>query len=115
MIEGAEELLAKLEGEVGLMLITNGLKDVQRSRLAHSTIQHYFSDVIISEEVGSAKPDEGIFNVAFEKMSHPPKADVLIIGDSLTSDIRGGNRFGIDTCWFNPEGRNMQPGCQHPI
>lgn len=102
LIEGTEELLAQLDGKVGLMLITNGLKDVQRSRLAHSTIQNYFSDVIISEEVGSAKPDEGIFEVAFDKMGNPDKAVVLIIGDSLTSDIRGGNRYGIDTCWYNP-------------
>jgi 2-haloacid dehalogenase len=105
LLEGAEELLAELESAVGIMLITNGLKDVQRSRLAHSTIQHYFTDVIISEEVGAAKPDEAIFEAAFEKMGNPLKTDVIIIGDSLTSDIRGGNRFGIDTCWFNPEGR----------
>jgi len=105
LIKGAEELLAALEGTAALMLITNGLKDVQRSRLAHSTIQHYFSDVVISEEVGSAKPDEGIFDVAFDKMGNPLKNEVLIIGDSLTSDMRGGNRFGIDTCWYNPEGR----------
>lgn len=110
LIEGAEQLLAELEGAVGLMLITNGLKDVQRSRLAHSTIQHHFADVIISEEVGSAKPDAGIFEAAFEKMGNPSKEDVLIIGDSLTSDMRGGNHFGIDTCWFNPVGRMNRQG-----
>ena len=110
LIEGAEKLLSQLEGQAGLMLITNGLKDVQRSRLAYSTIQHYFSDVVISEEVGSAKPDAGIFQVAFEKMGNPSKTEVLIIGDSLTSDIRGGNHFGIDTCWFNPEGKINDQG-----
>jgi YjjG family noncanonical pyrimidine nucleotidase len=105
LIAGAQEILEILSGKIGLMLITNGLKDVQRSRLARSTIQQYFSDVIISEEVGAAKPDKQIFEVAFQKMGHPPKKEVLLIGDSLTSDIRGGNQYGIDTCWFNPEGK----------
>jgi YjjG family noncanonical pyrimidine nucleotidase len=103
LIPGAQKILEILSGKIGLMLITNGLKDVQRSRLARSTIQQYFSDVIISEEVGAAKPDKQIFEIAFQKMGHPRKKDVLIIGDSLTSDIRGGNQYGIDTCWFNPE------------
>ena len=105
LLDGTEETLAVLYGKVGLMLITNGLKEVQRSRLAKSTITHYFADVIISDEVGSAKPDARIFEVAFEKMGNPDKQDVLIIGDSLTSDIQGGNRFGIYTCWFNPNRR----------
>ncbi len=105
LLDGAEEVLAELEGQVDLMLITNGLKDVQRARLSQSTIQDYFSDVIISEEVGAAKPDARIFEVAFDKMGNPDKAEVLIIGDSLTSDIRGGNQFGIDTCWYNPKGK----------
>jgi YjjG family noncanonical pyrimidine nucleotidase len=117
LVEGTEELLSKLEGKVGLMLITNGLKDVQRSRLARSTIKHYFSDVIISEEVGSAKPDAHIFEVAFEKMGNPKKNKVLMIGDSLTSDIQGANQFGIDACWFNPQrrSRDQEVTIQHEI
>ncbi len=105
LIGGAQELLEKLSGKVSLMLITNGLKEVQRSRLARSTIQGYFSEVIISEEVGAAKPDEQIFEAAYQKMGQPLKKEILIVGDSLTSDIRGGNQFGIDTCWFNPGGK----------
>lgn len=103
LMNGAQEILEILARKVELMLITNGLKDVQRARLARSTIQDYFKDVVISEEVGAAKPDERIFEAAFQKMGNPNKKDVLIIGDSLTSDMRGGNLFGIDTCWFNPE------------
>jgi 2-haloacid dehalogenase len=71
--------------------------------LAGSTIGDCFSSVVISEEVGAAKPDPRIFQVAFERMDNPRKADVLIVGDSLTSDIKGGNEYGIDTCWFNPD------------
>ncbi len=102
LIEGADTLLAALARQVEMLIITNGLKEVQRPRLAQSGLEHYFADIIISEEVGSAKPDRRIFDVAFEKMNHPAKEAVLIIGDSLTSDIQGGHDYGIDTCWFNP-------------
>lgn len=110
LIEGAEDVIMSLHGRVGLLLITNGLADVQRPRFAKSTVGHYFSDVVISEEVGAAKPDPAIFEVAFAKMDFPAKADVLMVGDSLSSDIRGGLNYGIDTCWFNPEGRPYESG-----
>ena len=99
---GALELVAALDGRVGLMILTNGLKDVQRSRFRQSAIGRYFKDIIISEEVGFAKPDGRIFDVAFEEMGWPKKREVLIVGDSLTSDMQGGLDYGIDTCWFNP-------------
>jgi 2-haloacid dehalogenase len=102
LLDGAEDVIRMLYGKVGLLLITNGLADVQRSRIARSTVGQYFSDVVISEEIGAAKPDPKIFDVAFAKMGYPAREDVLIIGDSLTSDVRGGNLYGIDTCWFNP-------------
>jgi len=105
LIEGAGDLLKSLHGRVGLLLITNGLADVQRPRFARSTVGQYFYDVVISEEVGAAKPDPAIFDVAFAMMGTPSKAEVLIVGDSLTSDIRGGLNYGIDTCWFNPAGK----------
>ena len=103
LVEGAEEVVKSLHGRgVGLVLITNGLKEVQRPRVAKSTIGEYFMDLVVSGEVGVAKPDPRIFEIAFERMGHPAKKDVFIVGDSLTSDIRGGNAVGIDTCWFNP-------------
>jgi 2-haloacid dehalogenase len=104
LIEGAEEVLRVLHGKVGLVMITNGLKDVQRPRFARSLIGDYFTDLVISEEVGAAKPSREIFDVAFEKMGQPRKEEVLIVGDGLSSDIKGGNNYGIDTCWFNPAG-----------
>lgn len=101
LIDGAEDLLKVIVGKVGLVLITNGLKRVQRSRFERSTISSYFDHIIISEEVGAVKPEKRIFDVTFNKMNYPEKEKVLIVGDSLTSDIKGGNDFGIDTCWFN--------------
>jgi 2-haloacid dehalogenase len=82
-------------------IVTNGLAEVQRPRLAASAIGPHIAGIVISEEVGSAKPDGGIFRAAFEAMEGPSKRDVLMVGDSLTSDIAGGRDFGIDTCWFN--------------
>jgi 2-haloacid dehalogenase len=105
LVEGAAELVEALYGRAGLMIITNGLKDVQRSRISQSKIGRYFSGIIISEEVGFGKPDGRIFDAAFDCMGRPDKSEVLIVGDSLTSDIQGGLSYGIDTCWFNPEGR----------
>ncbi len=102
LIEGAQETLQALDGQVGLVLITNGLKEVQTARLARSSIGGYFAHVVISEEVGAPKPDRAIFDAAFDKMRRPRKEEVLIIGDGLGSDIQGGHDYGIDTCWFNP-------------
>ncbi|MGC9332726.1 MAG: YjjG family noncanonical pyrimidine nucleotidase [Anaerolineae bacterium] len=108
LLDGAERVLQALDGRVGLALITNGLHEVQRPRLARSTIGHYFSEVIISEEVGAAKPDARIFDVALESMGSPPRDKVLIVGDSLSSDIQGGSDYGLGTCWYNP-GRSPRP------
>ena len=105
LIDGAEAVLERLSARAGMVLVTNGLQDVQRSRFARSTIGGYFRDLVISEEVGAAKPDGRIFDAAFRALGNPRKEEVLMIGDSLSSDIRGGADYGIDTCWFNPEGK----------
>ncbi|HSO24277.1 MAG TPA: YjjG family noncanonical pyrimidine nucleotidase [Chondromyces sp.] len=102
LIDGAAEVAARLAARARLLIVTNGLAEVQRPRLAASAVGPYIAGIVISEEVGSAKPDGGIFRAAFEAMGGPPKRDVLMVGDSPTSDIAGGRDFGIDTCWFNP-------------
>ena len=109
LLAGARELLDCVNGRYQLALITNGLADVQYSRLEISNLTRYFSPIIVSDEIGVAKPDPGIFDEAFRQMGQPNKEDVLIIGDSLTSDIVGGINYGIDTCWYNPNGRQADP------
>ena len=106
LLDGVEELLRELDGKFKMMLITNGLKSVQRPRLKNSTIKNYFEDIVISEEVGSAKPDSKIFDIAFSKMNNPEKTKVLMIGDSLSSDIQGGINYNLDTCWLNVKSLN---------
>jgi 2-haloacid dehalogenase len=111
LIDGTESMLQALNGKVKMMLITNGLQAVQRSRFTLSPLSEHFTDLVISEEVGVAKPDRRIFDIAFEKMGNPAKDRVLMIGDSLSSDMAGGVNYGIDTCWFNPDGQ-VQDGLE---
>lgn len=110
LIDGAAELLADLHGRFRLALITNGLADVQYPRLTRSGLADYFEAVIVSDEVGVAKPQAAIFDAAFARMGQPTKRDVLMIGDSLSSDMQGGVNYGIDTCWFNENGRFTRNG-----
>jgi 2-haloacid dehalogenase len=112
LMEGAEEIVKALYGQVGLLILTNGLTDVQRPRLARSLIGTYFAGMVISEEVGAAKPDGRIFDAAFQRMNNPKKQEVLMVGDSLSSDIKGGSDYGIDTCWFNPKRKPCDLGVE---
>jgi len=105
LIVGAERLVKGLVGHYHLGLITNGLVEVQRPRLQGSAIAGCFEVVVISEEVEVSKPDLRYFQVALAKAGDPPHRQVLVIGDSLSSDIRGGFEAGLDTCWYNPTGK----------
>ena len=103
LMDGAYEVLDALHSKCKFAIVTNGLQAVQRGRLENSTIKGFISELIISEEVGAAKPHAAFFDEAFARTGHPARSDVLIIGDSLTSDIRGGVDYGIDICWYNPK------------
>ncbi len=107
LIDGAENIIMQLSNSSKLILITNGLKTVQRKRFNNSSIKKYFLDIIISEEIGYAKPDPKMLEYATSKMEAANKKEMLIIGDSLSSDIKAGNNFGIDTCWYNPSGKSI--------
>jgi len=106
LLPGADEVVEDLSRDHGLALATNGIAAVQRSRFSASSIKRHFRALVISEEVGFAKPDSGFFSELFSQMGDPNKAEVLMVGDSLSSDIAGGSGFGIDTCWFNPSGQS---------
>lgn len=100
-INGAEELLEALYGKYSLFLASNGAKKVQDSRLDSAGIKKYFDNIFISEQIGSNKPDKGFFDKCFSEISGFDKSQAVIIGDSLTSDIKGGKNVGIKTIWFN--------------
>ena len=105
LLPGAFELLENLSKTHKLYLITNGLKTTQSSRLSRSGILPFLSGVFISEEVGFEKPDRRYFEKVKEAIPGFKEEEALVIGDSLTSDILGGNNAGIRTVWFNPDGR----------
>ena len=108
LLEGAARVLENLSGHYHLALVTNGLSDVQRPRLECSAIRPFIEKIFISEEIGVAKPEAGFFEAVFRDIGHPAKSQVLIIGDSLSSDMQGGLNYEIDTCWFNPDGKTTE-------
>lgn len=100
---GAEELLEKLHGKYRLYIASNGTATVQHSRIKSANLARYFDDIFISQEIGADKPSHEFFKRVFEKIPDARKSETVIMGDSLTSDIRGGENFGIETIWFNPK------------
>ena len=101
-IDGARELLSSLYGKVKMYIVTNGMACVQNSRYKLAGLDKVFDGMFISEEVGANKPDARFFEYVSEHIEGFQKERTLIIGDSQTSDIAGGNAFGIDTCWYSP-------------
>lgn len=101
LVRGAEKVTKELS-QKRLAVITNGFGDVQKARINSSPLKDVFEHVIVSEETGFQKPQTEIFDYAFDKLEITDKSNVLIVGDSLTSDIQGGINYGIGTCWFNP-------------
>jgi 2-haloacid dehalogenase len=103
-IDGAEDLLKTLAPRYDLYLASNGTAAVQKSRLASAGIEKYFKGKFISEEMGANKPSLLYFERCFAAVPGFSPETAVIVGDSLTSDIRGGLNAGIRTLWFNPEG-----------
>lgn len=105
LFPGALAVLEELAPKVDMAIVSNGLGEVVHARLQRLGIEHLFRAVIVSSEVGASKPNPKIFDAAFEQLGWPDKRSVLIVGDSLTSDMAGGTAYGIDTCWYNPDHR----------
>ena len=103
-IPGAPELLEKLRPRYELYLISNGNLVTQRSRLKSAGIAPYFKDIFISEVIGANKPSKAFFDACFAAIPAFRREDAVIVGDSLSSDIRGGINAGVKTCWSNPDG-----------
>lgn len=116
LLPGAKELIDSLSGKVKMGIITNGFTELQTIRLERTGLKDAFSALIISEQVGVAKPDIEIFDHAFAHIGHPPKEQILMVGDNPHSDILGGLNAGIQTCWLNahnaPQPEHIQPHYQ---
>jgi len=105
---GAEAVLQRLSGTYRLGMITNGYGDSQRGRLQAAGLPHVFDPLLISEEVGVAKPDVRIFELALTKLRLRPD-EVLYVGDSISHDRAGCLRAGIDFCHYRPGGETADP------
>ncbi len=100
----APEVVQTLSKTHNLYIVTNGVASTQETRIGDSGLKPYFKDIFISEYLGSQKPQKAFFDQCFARIPDFDPTLALIIGDSLTSDIKGGNNAGIETCWFNPNG-----------
>ena len=105
-VEYAYELLEYLYKKYDIYVVSNGFRFVQESRVKIGKYDKYFKELFLSEDIGIQKPDIRFFDYCYEKIGYPPKEELILIGDSLSADIKGGNSFGIDTIWFN---KNQDP------
>ncbi len=109
-LDGAEALLEELYGKYHLYLATNGIIAVQSRRIADSGIAKYFDDIFVSEKIGYNKPDKRFFDLCFSRIDGFKNDEAVIVGDSLTSDIRGGINAGIRTVLYNPRHKKNETG-----
>ena len=107
LLPGVMKLLDQLAGNYKMVIITNGLSEVQKERFKRFPQLSLFEKVFISEEIGYKKPDPAFFQHVFDHIGNPSKNEALVIGDSLGSDMRGANNFGLDACWVNPKGAEV--------
>lgn len=97
-------LCKSLQGHFRQYIVTNGVAYTQEKKLRLSGLYELMDDVFISEQVGYPKPNPEFFRYCFEKIKNADKNRIIIVGDSLSSDMKGGDNAGITTCWYNPAG-----------
>lgn len=97
------ELVKKLKSKVKQVAVTNGTKVAQDRKLKNSKLDTLLDGIFISDVLGVEKPNKEFFDIVLKELSDYKKDELLIVGDSLTSDIKGGNNAGILTCWYNPK------------
>ncbi|MFP3919849.1 YjjG family noncanonical pyrimidine nucleotidase [Lysinibacillus telephonicus] len=101
LVDGAIELVKRLSQQFDLYVVTNGESKTQYKRLNDSGLYPYFKNIFVSEDTNYQKPMKEFFDYVFSKIGDIQLESTLIIGDSLSADITGGFRAGIDTCWVN--------------
>ena len=109
-LPGAVSLLNALQGKCKMGIITNGFTALQQIRLERTGLRDHFDLIVISEQVGVAKPHPRIFDYALEQAGNPARSRVLMVGDTAESDILGGMNAGLATCWLNAHNRTLPEG-----
>ncbi len=112
LLPGVRATLSLLAPRCRMMILTNGIHAMQKKRLQNAGLEKLFSGLIASDQIGAAKPDVRMFSAALELLGHPPKQQVLMVGDQLATDIAGANQMGIPSCWVHPAANRA---LTHPI
>lgn len=102
--DNSDEIVRGLQGRVKQYVVSNGTIAAQNKKLRLSGLGAFMDGVFLSDALGVEKPNVQFFDKVFEAIDPVERDSVMIVGDSLTSDIRGGNNAGIVTCWYNPNG-----------
>lgn len=110
LLPGATALLEELSASYDLYAASNGTARVQDGRIARAGIAPYFKKIFLSERVGFNKPDKRFFERCFAELPHLSPERTPMVGDSLSSDIRGGKNAGMITVWYNPHGKTADDG-----
>ena len=101
------DLVKSLHGKVRQYVVSNGTVSVQTKKLRDSGLGEFMDEVFLSEDLGVEKPNSGFFDHVMNAISPESKSEVMIVGDSLTSDMQGGLNAGIVTCWYNPDNKPL--------
>ncbi|MBQ2948567.1 MAG: YjjG family noncanonical pyrimidine nucleotidase [Clostridia bacterium] len=109
-LEGAVEAVRRWSALVPVIIVTNGISKIQHGRMEKSEVRHYIRGMVISEEVGVAKPEAKMLEIGMEMAGVTDKRRALMLGDSLSSDIGAAKNAGVDACWFNPNGLENTKG-----
>lgn len=107
-VEGANALLEHLASKYKLYVASNAVHQQQIVRMTKAGMIDYIADFFTSEAIGYSKPSNEFFDECFRRLDGVKKENVIIIGDSLTADIKGGTDYGIKTCWFNYKGEKYE-------
>ena len=109
-LDNSAEIVRSLMGKVRQYVVSNGTVAAQTKKLDRSKLGGMMDGIFLSEKLGVEKPNRAFFDRVFDEIGPCDPAEVLIVGDSLTSDIRGGMNAGIKTCWYNPVGKTVPEG-----
>ena len=102
LLPHAEEVCRELSKSCKLYIVTNGVSRTQRRRIGASPLAELFQGLFVSEEAGAPKPEKRYFEYVFHQLGDLDLRDILLVGDSLTSDMQGAENAGLDSCWLNP-------------
>ena len=111
-IDDSLTICKALQTQVKQYVVTNGVERTQMRKLKMSGLAEVMDGIFISEKVGAPKPNKAFFDHCLSHVEEKDPDRILIVGDSLTSDIAGGNQAGIRTCWYNAAGQERQEGCR---